>query len=103
MSLLLFQGCKHFNVLVERGFDSRRVIIDEAAPIYHITEGRNYPPMQIVVAENDRRNRNEQNALLVSTLKHFGCEEDKIEDGTELFTICKKVCKSLQLVKKMEN
>jgi len=64
---------------VERWFDKRRVVIDEAAPIYHITEGRNYPPMQIVVAENDLRNRNEQNALLVSTLKHFGCEEEKID------------------------
>lgn len=73
------QPTTHFNVLVERGFDNRRVVIDEAAPIYHITEGRNYPPMQIVVAENDRRNRNEQNALLVSTLKHFGCEDEKID------------------------
>ena len=73
------QPTTHFNVLVERGFDSRRVVIDEAAPIYHICEGRNYPPMQIIVAENDRRNRNEQNALLVSTLKHFGCEDEKID------------------------
>lgn len=73
------QPTTHFNVLVERGFDQRRVVIDEAAPIYHITDGRNYPPMQIVVAENDRRNRNEQNALLVSTLKHFGCPEENID------------------------
>lgn len=73
------QPTTHFNVLVERGFDQRRVVIDEAAPIYHITDGRNYPPMQIVVAENDRRNRNEQNALLVSTLKHFGVAEDRID------------------------
>ena len=73
------QPTTHFNVLVERGMDKRRVVIDEAAPIYHITEGRNYPPMQIIVAENDRRNRNEQNALLVSTLKHFGCEEEKLD------------------------
>ena len=73
------QPTTHFNVLVERGLDKRRVIIDEAAPIYHITEGRTYPPMQIIVADNDLRNRNEQNALLVSTLKHFGCEEDKID------------------------
>ncbi|MBR4863257.1 MAG: alpha/beta hydrolase [Oscillospiraceae bacterium] len=73
------QPTTHFNVLVERGMDKRRVVIDEAAPIYHITDGRNYPPMQIIVAENDLRNRNEQNALLVSTLKHFGCEEEKID------------------------
>lgn len=73
------QPTTHFNVLVERGFDKRRVVIDEAAPIYHITDGRNYPPMQIVVAENDLRNRNQQNALLVSTLKHFGCPEERID------------------------
>ena len=73
------QPTTHFNVMVERGFDKRRVVIDEAAPIYHITEGRTYAPMQIIVADNDLRNRPEQNALLVSTLKHFGCEEDRIE------------------------
>ena len=76
------QPTTHFNVMVERGFDKRRVVIDEAAPIYHIAEGRTYPPMQIIVAENDLRNRPEQNALLVSTLKHFGCEDDKIEYHT---------------------
>ena len=73
------QPTTHFNVLVESGFDKRRVVIDESAPIYHITDTRNYPPMQIVVAENDLRNRNEQNALLVSTLKHFGCPEERID------------------------
>lgn len=73
------QPTTHFNVMVERGFDKRRVVIDEAAPIYHISENRQYPPMQIVVAENDLRNRNEQNALLVSTLKHFGCDEENID------------------------
>ena len=73
------QPTTHFNVVVERGFDKRRVIIDDAAPIYHISEGRSYAPMQIIVAENDRRNRNEQNALLVSTLKHFDCDEERID------------------------
>lgn len=73
------QPTTHFNVMVERGFDKRRVVIDEAAPIYHICEGRTYPPMQIIVADNDLRNRPEQNALLVSTLKHFGCEDENID------------------------
>lgn len=73
------QPTTHFNVMVERGFDKRRVVIDEAAPIYHIAEGREYPPMQIIVAENDLRNRNEQNALLVSTLKHFGVADERID------------------------
>ena len=73
------QPTTHFNVLTERGMDSRRVIIDEAAPIYHITADRNYPPMQIFVAENDMRNRKEQTDLLISTLKHLGHDEDKID------------------------
>ena len=73
------QPTAHFNVLKERGIDSRRVIIDETAPIYHITAGRNYAPMLIITAENDMRNRAEQTALMISTLKHLGCEDEKID------------------------
>ena len=73
------QPTTHFNVLKERGVDSRRVIVDEAAPLYHITAGREYPPMQIIVAEHDMRNRFEQTQLLMSTLKHLGCEDEKID------------------------
>ena len=73
------QPTAHFNVLKERGIDSRRVIIDETAPLYHVTADRNYPPMQIIVAEHDMRNRFEQTQLLISTLKHMGCPEDKID------------------------
>lgn len=71
------QPTVHFNVLRERGVDSRRVIIDEAAPLYHICEERNYPPMNIIISDNDMQNRYEQTMLLVSTLKHFG-HEDKV-------------------------
>lgn len=73
------QPTTHFNVLRERGVDSRRVIIDEAAPIYHITENRNYAPMQIIVSDNDMKNRPEQTTLLVSTLKHFEYDENKLD------------------------
>lgn len=83
------QPTAHFNVLKERGIDSRRVIIDETAPIYHITANRNYAPMQIIVAEHDMRNRAEQTALLISTLKHLGCEEEKID--FRLMPNCKHV------------
>lgn len=76
------QPTTHFNVMMERGFDRRRVVIDEAAPIYHITEGRTYAPMQIIVAEHDLQNRPEQNALLVSTLKHFGCDMEQVDYHT---------------------
>ena len=73
------QPTTHFNVLVERGMDKRRVVIDEAAPIYHITDERVYPPIQIIVAEWDMRNRKEQNNLLFSTLKHFDHDMQKID------------------------
>ena len=69
------QPTVHFNILEERGIDSRRVIIDEAAPIFHINGERNYPKMLIIVADNDMENRYEQNLLMASTLKHFGFEE----------------------------
>lgn len=73
------QPTTHFNVLRERGVDSRRVIIDEAAPIYHIVGDRTYAPMYILVSDNDMENRPEQTALLVSTLKNFRCDMDRID------------------------
>lgn len=66
----------HFNVLRERGLDTKRVIIDESAPLYHITDERSYPPMLVIVSDNDMENRYEQTILLMSTLKHFGHTEN---------------------------
>ena len=66
------QPTSHFNVLRERGLDTRRVIIDDTAPIYHIGVDELYPPMLIFVSDNDMQNRYEQTMLLISTLKHFG-------------------------------
>jgi len=65
------QPTAHFNVLRERGLDTRRVIVDESAPLYHIEEYAGQPPMLIFVADNDMENRYEQTVLLLSTLKHF--------------------------------
>lgn len=73
------QPTTHFNVLRERGVDSRRVIIDEAAPIYHIKAGENYAPMQIIISDGDMPNRPEQTALLVSTLKDFEHDMSKVD------------------------
>ena len=66
------QPTAHFNVLKERGIDSRRVIIDNSAPLFHIGNGTKYPPMLIIVSDNDMQNRYEQTMLVMSTLKHFG-------------------------------
>ncbi len=65
----------HFNVLRERGLDQRRLIVDETAPLYHIDDSRSYPPMLVIVSDNDIVNRYEQTMLLMSTLKHFGHTE----------------------------
>lgn len=73
------QPTTHFNVLKERGIDSRRIIVDEAAPLYHICADRSYPPMQIIISDHDMENRLEQTHLLMSTLKHFGCNMSRID------------------------
>lgn len=66
----------HFNVLRQRGIDTRRVIVDESSPLYHIGVDDHYPPMLIIVSDNDMENRYEQTMLLLSTLKHFGHQEN---------------------------
>ena len=72
------QPTTHFNVLTERGVDSRRIIVDEAAPLFHIGKAAGYPPMMFIVSDNDMKNRYEQTQLVLSTLKHFEYTESKI-------------------------
>ena len=76
------QPTTHFNVMRERGFDRRRVMIDDAAPIYYIGEAENYAPMLFTEASNDLDNRKEQTDLLFSTLTHFGYSFENIERYT---------------------
>jgi acetyl esterase/lipase len=66
------QPTVHFNVLRETGMDSRKVVVDERSPLYHICGERNYPPMLVLCADRDIENRYEQTLLFVSTMKHFG-------------------------------
>lgn len=73
------QPTSHFNVLRERGIDSRRVIVDETAPLYFIGHnGTECPPMFFLVSDQDMENRYEQTMLTMSTLKHFRYDMDKI-------------------------
>jgi len=65
----------HFNVLRERGMDTRRLIVDDSAPLYHIGTDPEYPGMLVIVSDNDIENRYEQTMLMLSTLKHFGHTE----------------------------
>ena len=64
----------HYNVLRERGIDPCRVIVDEAGPLYHVGSAENYPPMLVIVSDQDMANRYEQTMLLVSALRHLGHE-----------------------------
>ncbi|MBQ8409565.1 MAG: alpha/beta hydrolase [Clostridia bacterium] len=66
------QPTAHYNVLRERGIDTRRVIVDDSAPLYHVGERSEYSPMLFIVSDNDLQNRYEQTMLMQSTLKHFG-------------------------------
>lgn len=70
------QPTVHFNVLKYDGVDSRRVIIDERAPLYHIGCFDSYPRMLFIVSDDDMENRYEQTKLVISTLKHFGHTEN---------------------------
>ena len=70
------QPTVHFNVLEYGNEDSRRIIVDERAPLYHIGVDEKYSPMLIIVSDFDMQNRFEQTMLLVSTLEHFGHKED---------------------------
>ena len=72
------QPTTHFNVLKERGEDPASVVIDEAAPIYHVKR-RDYPPMQFIVSDNDIPGRLEQTEMLIDKLRKCGHKEDKLD------------------------
>ena len=71
------QPTSHFNVLSELGKDSRRVIVDETAPLYFVGVEENYSPMRFILATQDMFGRQEQTMLTMKTLEHFG-HKDKI-------------------------
>jgi len=77
------QPTNHFNVLRERGIDTRRVMIDDSAPLYHIGKAESYPPMLFIVSDNDMENRYEQTQLVLSTLRHFRYDMSKVK-----YTLC---------------
>lgn len=73
------QPTSHFNILREKGLDTRRIIVDESAPIYFVGLESDYPPMLFIISDNDMQNRLEQTHLMISTLKHFGYDMSKIK------------------------
>jgi len=72
------QPTTHFNVLRERGEDARRVIVDDAAPLYHIGKVTDLPPMLFIVSDNDMKGRYEQTQLVRATMQHFECDMSRV-------------------------
>ena len=72
------QPTSHFNVLKELGKDSKRIIVDETAPMYFVGVDETYAPMLFIVSDNDMFGRYEQTMLMVKTLEHFG-HADKVQ------------------------
>ena len=72
------QPTVHFNIMRERGLDSRRIMVDEAAPLYHIGEDPEYPPMHFLVSDNDIPCRYEQIMTTMATMKYLGYDMDKV-------------------------
>ena len=73
------QPTTHFNVLKYRGEDPRLIRVDEAAPIYYITDARPDRPLYFICADNDMPARLEQNRLMTASLKHFGYDMEKVK------------------------
>ncbi len=92
------QMTTHFNILGQRGVSPKRIACDEAAPVYFLDEGMEFPNALILVADNDMPVRYEQNLMFCKTLEHIGCPADKYRlvvmenathcsyDGEERFT-----------------
>ncbi len=70
------QPTAHFNVLIERGLDGRRIVVDETAPLYFVRENTAIPRVLLIVSDNDMPGRYEQTLLLAATLKNFGNGEN---------------------------
>jgi len=76
------QPMSHYRVLKERGIDSRCVRVDDAAPLWYISEsfeGKRTVPLLIVAADQDMVNRLEQNVVLKTALEHFDYPAEKLE------------------------
>lgn len=97
------QPSTHFNVLRERGIDPRRLVVDEAAPLFHVGGQDTLAPALIVLADQDVPGRWEQTQLLLATLRaheldarvdleimagyqHSGYLDDAAPQGQERFT-----------------
>lgn len=77
------QPTTHFNVLRERGIDTRALRIDEAAPMFFvdhpITEPLKKARLLFLAADNDMVCRLEQHHVLLRTMFQFGYSPARVE------------------------
>lgn len=62
------QPTAHYEVLARQGFDPRQIVVDDSAPLYHV---RSSGPPLLLCTDTEWVNRQEQNALLAGTLRHY--------------------------------
>ena len=72
------QMTTHFNVLREKGFDTKRIMVDEAAPVYYLDAGMEFPNVLIIVSDHDMPCRYEQNMMFLKTLEMYDCPQEKV-------------------------
>lgn len=70
------QQTTHFNVLRERGLDTRIERIDEAAPLFYVNENLSVKPLLMLYYKDDMPARPEQNKLMYKSLKRFLPQND---------------------------
>lgn len=76
------QPTTHYNILRERGMDTRLVRVDEAAPLWYVDRSykeRYTPDLLIIAADHDMVNRMEQNVMFHTALRHMDYPEDRME------------------------
>lgn len=72
------QMITHATVRQERGIPKTTLIVDEAAPLYHVR--KDLPPMLILYAEKDMLMRAEENRFFAEALTAAGCTNFRIEE-----------------------
>lgn len=70
------QMITHAAVRAERGIAKTTMIVDEAAPLYHVR--KDIPPMLILYAEKDMLLRAEENRFFAEALTAAGCKNFQI-------------------------
>ncbi len=76
------QPTVHYNILRERGMDTRAVRVDEAAPLYYLEQERPVNGKQrylFLITDNDMVGRKEQNELLMRTMEAYHYEKSQID------------------------